>query len=379
MALTFHFLVLALSLVSIASSLECRKNFVGEFQLLEDEKVVNPGAFACMRITKPDQTTVHITYLNDDADGRKVCQISDDGTPKDKRVYIRSQVQTGTMCKYVCKDSEGLYSCDTATTPVQNACTCHVAKPRLLIHPVDSISGQSDEEEEEDGCEDKPEGYQFADPVSCSSMTGDITKLRVNYLDDKLKRCSAKVSKQKETKYTEAPNEVNLQGCLYVCKKAGPRCIGEVEHGKCDCESPGLRKRLVPMDNIGVRDLLTQKRCIPGECGPCAACNDETGHCKLHQNAHEGNFCDCGEVCPQRDLRAPEHKGGKILCRPNIAIECMKKPGWLTSLFDSNAPGTRYANLCTSGHVDATDTCSCAPGHTEQPGPFSGVYCIKSR
>lgn len=379
MTLSIFAFVLSIALASVASSIECRRNGM-DFEFYDGDKVLEPSTFDCIRITKPGETTVHVNYLNDDGEGRKICQISDDGNPKEKKVYIRSELKTGMSCNYICRESEGLYKCDAPTKPIQNSCICHPAKPRVLIHPVESISGQGDEEEEKDSCEDKPEGYQFADPVPCSSITGDVTKLRVNYINEDLDKCSAVLSMKKETKYSEeTPKELNLQGCLFVCKKAGPKCVGEIEDGKCDCQSPGLRKRLVAMDTLGVRDLLTQKRCVVGLCGPCGSCDGVTGLCGLHHNAHEGNFCDCGEVCPQRDLRALEHRGGKILCRPNVALDCMKKPRWLTSLFEQKEPGTRYANMCTSGRVDATDTCSCATGYMEQPGPFSGVYCVKRR
>lgn len=381
MAFKTRMLLLLAWLVTAAFSLECRKTENGIIEFFEGEIAVVPDPFDCLRITKPDETTVHVTYLKDDDEGHNVCQINKDGIPKDKRVYVRSEVVTGMKCRYVCKDSEDLYKCDSVTHPADNACTCHPAPPRLLIHPIqDSISGQGDDESEEEGCEGRPEGYQFDDPVSCSSMQGDITKMRINYINEDLDRCSAVVSTKKETRYTQASTtDLNLQGCFYVCKKAGPRCVGEIEDEKCDCQSPGLVKMLVPMDSLAVRDVLSQTKCTPGSCGPCADCNEETGDCERIPGAHEGDRCECGEICPSRDLRAPEYRGGKILCRPNLALDCMKKPGWLRSMFDYAEPGTRYPTLCTAGRVDATDTCSCADGYMEQPGPFSGMYCVKRR
>lgn len=373
----------ALLTLNTALSLECHKKPDDTFEFRERGEVVEPEEFDCMSVTKPIQTTTIITYMSDDEEGRKICQIHDDGVPKDKKIFTHSEVETGRRCRFSCKDSTGLFKCDSTTTATENACTCEPLPHRILIQPVihTLIGGQNEQGEEEHSCDGKPEGHQFPDPVPCIAIRADVHKSRVDFIRDEPGMCKVETSSKPETRYAPAsPTELNLQGCLSVCKRAGPQCIYEEDDGKCECASPGLKKRLVAMDELSVRDMLMQTNCTRNGCGPCAECNEDTRECVLDPNAHMGLLCRCGEICPEVDIRSPDLRGGKILCKPNTSLECMRRPEWLKTMFDESEAGTRYPNLCTKGNSDRGDTCSCAQGYIEDPEPFSetqDVYCKK--
>lgn len=401
MKLTVSLSLAVLLTLNTAFSLECHKKADDTFEFREDGEVVEPEDFDCLSVTKPNQMTTAVAYMSDDPEGRKICQIYADGIPKDKKIYSRSEVETGTRCRYSCKDSTGLFKCDTTTTATDNACTCNPRAHSILIQPVihsmgtqtmiggqsetkiggqseTIIGGQSEPGGGEHSCDGKPEGYQFQDPVPCISIRAEVNKHRFNFIRDEPGMCTVEISTKAETRYTRASTtELNLQGCYSVCKMAGPQCITEEDGGKCECESPGVTKRLVAMDNLSVRDVMMQRDCTLNECGPCGECNVDTRECVLHPNAHMGRFCQCGEVCPEVDRRSPDHRGGQILCRPSLALECMHRPGWLRSIFDHSRVGTHLPNMCTKGRSDRADTCSCAPGYIEVPGPFSAMYCTR--
>lgn len=376
MKFTVSMYVAILLAVNTANSLECHKNADGSFEFHEDGEVVVPKPFDCLSVTKLDKVDV-VTFLSDDDEGRKICQIHSPGKI-DKTIYTRSEVESGTQCKYTCKDASGLFKCDSSTTATENACTCKPRQHAVLIRPVahTEIGGQSEQGEQDDSCHGMPEGYKFHDPVPCISLRAEVTKRRVDFIDSKLGGCMVETKPKPETRYIRAsPDDLNLQGCYSVCKMAGPQCTFEEVHGLCDCASPGLTKRLVAMGDESVRDVIRQTSCALNGCGPCGTCNEETEQCVLHPNAHMGDFCPCGEICPESDLRSPKHLGGKLLCISNHGLECMERPGWLKSLFDHSRPGSRHPNLCTSGKSDNSDTCSCAPGYAEILGKFSKMYC----
>lgn len=202
-------------------------------------------------------------------------------------------------------------------------------------------------------------------------------KRRVEFIGGQDGICTVVTSTKSETRYTEAPpTELNLQGCKYVCKPAAPVCHSEEEGGQCECASPGLTKRLVPLDDIDLEGVLRTSACSDSnDCGPCGTCNKETGNCDLEKDAYLKDKCECGEICPSVDNR--KSRRGRIMCEPNVKLECMKKARWLRNVYDHFDVGTRYPNYCKPGTTDSMDTCSCAEGYEEIPGPFSGMYCTR--
>lgn len=361
-------------------ALECVMDNDGSSQFREHGEVIEPKPFDCIRITRPLETTVSITHTSKDDEGRKICQIQEDGLPKDKKIFLRSNVPTDMRCKYTCKRSDDLFKCITETSPSDNACICEPALYRVITERVtDEIHGQS-EAEEERSCDGRQEGFQFPDPIPCSSMQADIDRRRVDYTGNDDGMCNVVPSIKTETRYTEVlPSHPSyspdLQGCLYVCKMAGPRCTEEeTDDGKCKCASPGLTGRLVPMNEVELNEAVrTIKNGKITDCGPCGFLNHQTNDCELHRDAHNEDRCPCGEICPVRDIRKGNRRT-KIGCVSNVKLECMRKASWLKNVSDVSKPGTRIANLCRQGSIDALDTCSCADGYIQRFNS-RGIYC----
>lgn len=363
---------------NVGRSLECHKRLDGSFEFRENDEVVVPKPFDCLSVMKSVPSSVMATYMSTDNDGRNVCQINDDGVPKDKKIYSPSEVETGQLCQYKCKDATGLYRCEVPSKPTDNACTCVPRQHSVIIQAIvgTELGGQNEEIEEEKSCAGKPEGYQFPDPVPCISLRAEVTKRRVDFIDQEQRLCKVETGLKPETRYIQASrDDLNLQGCFNVCKRAGPRCISEEVDGRCECASPGLAARLVSMTDTSMRDVINQKNCASDGCGRCGVCNKETKKCMPRSLSREGDFCPCGEICPEEEERHPDLRGGKILCIPNAGLECVRKTGLFDKMFNQPEPGTKKPNLCTPGKSDRADTCSCAPGYHVIPGPFSAMYC----
>lgn len=153
--------------ISLCQALECVKNEEGAMEFQDKGVVVVPEPFDCMRLTKPAETTLAIKYIDDDDEDRKVCKILDDGIMKEKKVYLKSDVPTDMKCRFICKDSTGLFKCKSQTKKSENACICDHAPHRLIIEPIaNGLIGGQNEGEEEMSCAEKPMGFQVS--PSCS-------------------------------------------------------------------------------------------------------------------------------------------------------------------------------------------------------------------
>jgi len=309
---------------------------------------------------------------------------------KTNTVYDRVDVATGIKCTYVCRSPLQEYQC---TSKVSNeVCSCEKAGPRLVVIPVASsgvLVGHDEEKILHEGCVGRTQGYQFPDPVPCVSMKGDVKKQRVQYTKVKKVRvqytnesgrCKVRVVRKTEVRYAASkPNALNLEGCIYVCRQAGPRCTGRIEDGMCECSSPGLIKQLVPLDSMTLSSRMRQTNCKSGSCGRCGVCNRDTGHCELHRDMTSRKRCPCGAKCPSvEEAGARSNKGGRLDCEPNVKLECMKKPGWLEGVMKENVEaGTVWPNKCISGTNDQLDSCGCAEGYVEKPWSFFSVSCVR--
>ncbi|CDF36164.1 unnamed protein product [Chondrus crispus] len=280
------------------------------------------------------------------------------------------------MCTLTCKVDFGRYHC---TEKANNGeCVCAPQQPQVVVKPVASelgpgplLGGQSDlNGPQEQTCVDKPVGFQFPDAVPCVSIRADVVKERVHFIMGKTDDCTVRTGEAPETRYMETtPDNVGLQGCVYVCKMKAPKCTGPKAEGKCRCASPGISKQLVAMSQLAGTTRLVEKCTSDKGCEPCGFCKNSV--CELKKEAHLGSNCDCGKICPAKDYRLRK-TGASISCEPNFSMDCMARPDWMdmktapngkaTSFLD----GTEVPDLCTAGPTDASDMCGCAPGYEER-------------
>lgn len=344
----------------------------GIFYFKQGDTTISRGPFDCMRLKKRTSETVFPT-LKSIHNGRALCTLTRDGTPKLRNVYARTAMGTGLKCKYLCKQAHNPYVCNTEVR--EGECGCR--KMGLVVVVVPVVGRGIDALAE--SCDGKEEGHVFADAVPCSSMQADVYKKRVRMVEGKEGMCVVRKSSESETRYTRTAHaDKHLQGCVNICKRGEAVCTGVERGGICECRRKKLRRVLVPMASREVDHRLGQKNCRrSGDCGGCGVCNRKTWMCDLDRSAHERNVCGCGEICPSEDGREMQFRGGKIMCQPNTKKSCMKVPRHLGKMLDNSDPGTRIPNYCREGRVDSADECGCAPTYRRVLGPYSGVYCVK--
>lgn len=376
--------LLLATFVSTVHCLTCLKfSGDGEYQFFDGEELLANEEFNCMRGTHEAKPTLQVTAPVV-LENPLICEARLNKKAHTKNFFEKVEVPTGIRCKYECREHPNEYSCQSK--PFNGQCPCKEKGTSVVVKPVSSelgptsILGQSDviDEQGEMTCEGKAEGFQFPDPVPCVGIRAEVTKKRVRFKKDNPRECVFETSRRPETRYTETnPDDLNMQGCQYVCKMAGPRCTDSLGGNTCQCRSPGLAKLLVPLSEDSLNARVRQKNCVEGECGPCGECRD--GLCKLKKDAHLGNFCPCGEICPMVDSRR-NHLGGKLMCEPNFRLDCMARPEWKSVDGGVYHPGTKYPDYCSPGpEQDLGDSCGCAPGYVEKPGNpgLSNFICRK--
>lgn len=392
--------VLSAILLNTVTGLRCEAED-GVYNFFDGEDRITPDRFHCMKITTDSPSTLQVLPPAEMV-APLTCSALQDGRESVKVRYERVEVNTGIMCTLECKVDLGMYRC--RNKPSEGQCPCEPKRPSVIVKPIsselgpgillggqsDTLGGQNDPFNEVGAqtCDNKPAGFEFPDAVPCISIRAEVTKRRVKYIQgiqDDEQHCSVQTTTESETRYTQSsPDNVNLEGCVHVCKEAGPRCIQPTsaqgaqnlaqESSQCRCASPGMTKQLVPMEPLEVTARLGQTTCEMGECGPCGECDN--GKCVLKENAHLGDHCPvCGEICPTEDERTRNH-GGKLLCIPNVNIDCMeKRRGLFKPGRKYGPPGTEFPDLCTPGKMDAADTCGCAFGYMERPVSEQKVIC----
>lgn len=362
-------LVIVLYCAQQAYTLTCQKTAGGEFEFFDGPTKVTPSTFRCMHLTVQTDSTLVVSPPTPSASHRGKCRAVHDNVQKWVREYekVNEDVNTGILCKYECRDQTGKFRCKSS--PKNKMCECEEKKLHVVIRPVSSelgvetLRGQG-ELTGGQGCEDKEEGYQFPDAVPCISIRAEVRKKRV-FKTNVRNKCLSRTERRTETRFTPAdPTELNIQGCMWVCKEAAPRCTGRTTNGRCNCEVPGLQKVLVGLSEEQLTGLMRQTECVKGgDCGPCGVCNEE-GKCLLKERAWEGDHCPCGEICPVTDER--ENAGGKLLCVPNTSLLCMAEPEWKRSGKGNNyRAGVEVPDFCRKGKTDMGDTCGCREGYIE--------------
>lgn len=359
--------------ISYANSYRCEESN-GSYKFYEGDEEIEPKQFPCLKISNESPSTLQVLPTAQMVAPRR-CSAVQDGKPSTKVKYERVEVNTGIMCTLRCKLDTGKYRC--VEKAEDGECLCEPQKPQVVVRPVNSelgngplLGGQNDitNGPEKQTCDDKYAGYEFPDAVSCVSIRADVEKERVHFVKGKTDECFVRTGEAPETRYMPQENG-GLQGCLYVCKATAPKCTGPKEDDKCECASRGLTKQLVPLGPVDTSTRLVETCNEEEGCGSCGVCKD--GVCELKAEAHLGNNCECGRICPAVDERQRK-TGGSIPCEPNFALECMARPDWMDSSTTESGKkmnfldGKEVPDLCTEGSTDASDTCGCAPGYEEQ-------------
>lgn len=375
--------VVCVFVLDLAAGLTCDKNLEGEYEFFEDEEKLTNKDFNCMRGSTEVKAVLKVGAPTQVGIPQAWCNAVVDKTPHLKTIFEKVEISTGIKCKYECREHPKEYRCQSK--PFGERCPCEHKPPSVIVKPVaselgaQSILGQSDvvNEEGELTCVGKEEGFQFPDAVSCIGIRADVLKKRVHFKKGHKDKCYFEISSKSETRY--AKSDDSLQGCMYVCKQASPRCTVNTGGKHCDCKSSGLVKQLVPLGEAVRIARIVQQTCETGQCGPCGECVD--GLCQLIAGAHMENRCSCGEICPLEDRRRGNY-GGQILCEPNSVLDCMAKPEWQPVNGVKYEPGTIRPDFCTEGETqDLGDTCGCAPGYIQKPGDDPTVenfVCVKA-
>lgn len=347
-----------------------------------DNQKFTPDRFHCLKITTDSPSTLQVSPPLEFPPGH--CSALQDGKASVKVKYEEVDFNTGIMCTLECKVEPNRYRCTEKAS--DNLCRCEAKTPIVIVKPISSelgpgplIGGQSDLlNEGAQTCDDKAVGFEFPDGVPCISIRADVTKRRVNYIENDEGRCLVSTRTEPETRYMEtSPDNVNLQGCVYQCKMAGPRCYEPESETRCKCASPGMTKQLVLMDHLEVAERFGQEcdeRMENEDCGPCGTCHGNV--CVLKTNAHLEKRCDCGMICPSEDTRIGD-LGSPLVCVPNTKLQCMGKREEYGNRKRKYVRGTENPDLCTDGKTNAADTCGCAVGYDEQPGPEQSTKCVK--
>lgn len=372
-------------LLSTATGFRCQvKN--GEYVFFDGDDEITPDRFHCLRVETDSDSTLQVRPQSPTGDTLR-CSALQDGKASIKVKYEPVQMDTGIMCTLSCKEEPGKYRCNKKEE--DGECLCEPQTPHVVVKPVSSeigpealLGGQNEILDGAEGhqCHDKAVGFQFQDAVPCISIRAEVTKRRVKFMQGNADDCTVDTKPEMETRYMRtSPDNLNLhlQGCVYACKLAGPRCTEEEDGANCKCASPGMTKQLVPLDHMDVSARF-QKECgdEEGACGPCGECKDKL--CELKTDAHLGKNCECGKICPMFDERTGP-KGGKIPCKSNVLLGCMANPNWLDPSRASYGTGTEFPDLCTEaeGKPDAADTCSCKAGLEEKLGENgTAVSCV---
>lgn len=346
-------------------TLSCAKSRSGKYEFFDGDKKIIPEVFRCLRVTVEVDSTLAVS-LQSTKRSSNVCRAVHDGKRKTYSKYDKvamNTVDTGVMCTYECREQTGQYRC--TSEPSNRRCECEKKGPNVVIAPISSdvLLGQS-EQNVESGCEDKEEGFQYPDAVPCISVRAEVTKKRVAFKNKSRGKCTVKTETRAETRFIPAaPAELTLQGCLWVCKKAAPRCTANIKGGECNCASPGLQKVLVLLNEDELNGLVRQSSCeLSAQCGPCGVC--VKGRCMLKENAREGNNCPCGMICPATDKRS--NPGAQLLCIPNTSLLCMAEAHWMDNGNGKmDHPGEEIPDFCREGVTDSGDYCGCRDGYIE--------------
>lgn len=367
----FSFAYMITILMAVSESISCVREAGKVVIQDEDGNKVSNTPFYCLRVTA-HKTNDMVAILKSESGNKKICTVRKETERKDKIMYSKAVVSTGLLCTYKCSESAGKYKCIEKMSAGDSECTCKEFGPRVLAVPIAGgsqvLGGQSDvmigsgSKPGEESCDGKEEGHEFINPVPCSSLRAEVKRKRVKVLPGRRYKCAVVESRVSEVRYTPTTRMEGkqLQGCKYVCKKSSLRCIEDVVDGECRCRSFGMSKVLVGMPgDEEVSGRLDQKKCKVGQCGACGWCDEKTGWCVLHMKAHEGNYCECGKICPSFDVREKEFRGGQIPCKENVSLNCGggEKEG------KKYLRGTKIADFCNSGEFDNSDVCSCRDGY----------------
>lgn len=359
--------VFLLMLLPVCFSVTCRRSDTGGFEFFDKNKPFTPEPFDCIQVQLSSNSAQNV--LPPSSSGSSVCAVSTDSKDRTSSRYEKSAVSTGLTCIHECREQPNVFHC--TGRPAGGECPCEPKGPRVVIKAISSalgaqaLSGQSDKGETLT-CDGKEAGFAFPDAVPCLSVRADVVKRRVWFKKGSETKCRFKTGSATETRYVAAePTELNLQACMWVCKKAAPRCETLTGGDECHCKSPGLQKILVGLNQDEMNGMVRMSGCTSDSvCGDCGFC-DEDGLCQLIDGSSLGNYCSCGKICPTVDLR--ENKVSEVACVLNTALGCMAKPEWL-----SNGSGKAYfagtenvQDFCYDGENDAADTCGCAPGYSE--------------
>lgn len=307
-----------------------------------------------------------VTPLRETSDGQQ-CTVS--RSTETAVRYTRSDVKTGTFCKYKCVEDPG-YKCRYGN--MRDRCSCMPVGARVVTvgvvgHGIDMLG---------ETCDDKFEGYEFADAVACTRVRGEF---RVDSLVEiEEGRCVRKVKRVLETRFmrTERAGR-NVGGCVYVCKKRGLKCEGrEVGVGQeCECDKRGLRKVLIGLEERKM-GRVEQTVCKGGDCGPCGVCAD--GECVLKKDSDKGDHCECGEICPESDRRTG-NRGGKLYCEMNWKLGCSAGKKWMKNEGGGDESGRRVPDKCYEGKIDAADRCGCAKGFDRVLSKHGAERCVRRK
>lgn len=387
--LCFLAAALLVSFQVVQASVTCKFDGDGVPQLVLEGSDTANKPFNCVEVNK----MIPAKSVHAPLDAVKSCEVSI-GVEKKKTSYKRTDMFTGDMCVYKCGGSPKDFYCTGPTSG--GKCPCKLAGEKLLVTRYNpSVSGQSEASNfgsmtlggqsdfsaypgDDGSCDGKEEGHQFHDDQGCVSIKADVTKYRVTPLREG--ECSAVETRSSETRYMPSdPNDMNLQGCMHVCKKAGFTCQGPVKDETCPCNSSGLAKRLVPLSEMQFTSRVIQQECKSDTCGACGVCNQQTLQCELSKKSM-GNVCPCGERCPTHEqAKQRRNQAGALDCQPNMALECRPvQPSFLSGLFGApTARGTSRPDYCYCGKKsDLGDHCGCAPGYSIRHPIFSLSRCV---